>query len=482
MAFLIIIDTLGNCIFDDTDILKERYFLDSNGWTIEQVGTPITCPGYIKAWKWFPSESASFLGLVWRPTNSSTMEYEVIGCTILPTVAETNKIHSYKLPISKWIPVEAGDIIGFKFDQALNKYDFNESSPIEFAQSIAFRDFVIGSRHTLTDHKGLRTYSFMAIHEGYIDSRFISKTKCKRFATMKKVEPGGMLQGHVIKSFQRPSAILCVVSCERDPRCMSLTYEKEHQVCHLNDLKKEETNEFIIADNLYYYEFSYAHFQGCEAGTVHNENTCWDTRVCKCLECGGGGCLSKDWNLVFKGVAGTGSAIYTGFVNGTGTSETEEAASFKSPINFRLHYIFEHWSFLPIMQVKLTLFSKSADELVSLIFDGVDSTKTSWYAVDKLITSPWKDLTTETICNFFSIYGLVEINRIYRRFYINNNHGGCLSDMGWLLVIENLGLGCGWENVPDLPAFLYSSSDVKQKWSTGSIGRAYIMTVHIMYG
>ncbi|XP_033109146.1 uncharacterized protein LOC117110510 [Anneissia japonica] len=477
-GLLIVKDSLGNCIFDDSDILKDRQFLDSNGWTMAQVGTPITCPGYIKAWKWFPSESASFLGLVWRLTNSSTMEYEVTGRTVLPAVAETNKINIFNLPTSEWIPVEAGDIVGFKFDQALIRFDYNESFQIEFAQSIAFEDIVIGSRHTLTYHTGFRIYSFMAIYEEYVSSRYVVETKCKRSNTMKIVEPGGMLLRHVIKSFQRPSAISCVVSCQRNTQCMSLTYEKENQMCHFNNASKEDTSDFIIMDNVLYYEFSYEaiqNYETCESGTVYNDISCWDTRVCRCN--GNNGCPFKDWNLVFKGVAGTGSAIYTAFVDGTGTSETDEAASFDSLLNFRSNQPLVDWSSLQITQVKLTLFSESADELLSLIFDGVGSDKTSWYALDRLIISPWTDLTTSVSHNCFSIYGESQS----RTFYINAHYGGCSVDTGWLTIID-ASMGCPWERGIDLPAFLYSLSDVKENWTSGSIGRAYIMTVHIKYG
>ncbi|XP_033109087.1 uncharacterized protein LOC117110478 [Anneissia japonica] len=395
---LVLKDSLGNCIFGDTDILKDRYKIDTDGWTVVQVGTPITCPGYIKAWKWFPSKSASFLGLVWRLTNSSTKEYEVIGRTILPAVAETNKIHSYNLPRSDWIPVQVGDIIGFKFDQSLIRFDVNESSLVELAV-IATEDLVIGSRHRLTAYTGLRTYSFMGIHEEYADSRAVFETKCKRFSTMKKIEPGGILQSHVIKSFRRPSAMSCVVPCQRDPQCMSLSYEKENQTCHLNDVIKKETNGFTIADNVSYYEFTHEHYEACKAGTIYNG----DTRVCKCV--GDNGCLPEEWTLVFKGVAGTGNPIYTAFVDGEGTSDSDSAMFLDSQQNFRLNHHFDDWSSLNITQVKLTFLSEFADELISLVFDGVDSDITSWYSAINLKISPWKDITSNTTFNFFSIAG-----------------------------------------------------------------------------
>ena len=41
-----------------------------------------------------------------------------------------------------------------------------------------------------------------------------------------------------------------------------------------------------------------------------------------------------------------------------------------------------------------------------------------------------------------------------RRFFIQNNYGGCSNDAGWFLVIESN--NCAWEQRTTRPYFVYS--------------------------
>ncbi|XP_071950995.1 uncharacterized protein [Antedon mediterranea] len=462
----------------NNDVLTDRQHLDSNGWTMVFSGGPFTCPGYVKAWKWYPSVSTSFLGLVWRPTSGSN-EFEVIGRTLLPAVSSTNEIHTHELPISEWIPVEVGDMIGFKFDQSLIRYDSNHSSQVEYVNSISIEDLVVGSSHTIGG-TGFRTYSIIAIHEDYFDNRFVITTKCKRLSTMKKVEPGWKLPGHVIRSVQRPSAIACVTSCQKEELCWSITYDKENGNCHLNNVIKGQTlNYQVTADDIVYYEFNYEatvqDYEECDICSVYNGVTCESTRVCRCA---GDDSSNYVWNLIFKGVAETGVSVRSAYVDGTGASQTDTAASLLSSQNFRLNEKFEQWASLQVQQVKVTLYSASAEELISLVFNGVNSDTTSWYSVSNLIDSPWTDLTTSAAINYFGING----HSNSRTWYINSHYGGCSVDTGWLVAIDKT-LGCVWEaqRGSTYPVFLYSLTSNLENWTTGSIGKAHVLTVRILY-
>ena len=86
------------------------------------------------------------------------------------------------------------------------------------------------------------------------------------------------------------------------------------------------------------------------------------------------------------------------------------------------------------------LYSQSKEDLV-LTFNAQNTNNTNWFAEANLQTSPWQDIYSINK-NFFSLVGFCHSDRC-RNFYINNKHGGCPSDTGWL-CIGNLN-GCDWE-------------------------------------
>ena len=52
----------------------------------------------------------------------------------------------------------------------------------------------------------------------------------------------------------------------------------------------------------------------------------------------------------------------------------------------------------------LSFLNDSGEELISLVFNGEGSNITSWFAKDRLISSPYDDIFKETQ-NFFSAKG-----------------------------------------------------------------------------
>ena len=107
------------------------------------------------------------------------------------------------------------------------------------------------------------------------------------------------------------------------------------------------------------------------------------------------------------------------------------------------------------------LYSQSKEDLV-LTFNAQNTNNTNWFAEANLQTSPWQDIYSINK-NFFSLVGFCHSNRC-RNFYINNKHGGCPSDTGWL-CIGNLN-GCDWEKKHGENSFLYSKSTATN-WHTG---------------
>ncbi|XP_078662610.1 uncharacterized protein LOC144906321 [Branchiostoma floridae x Branchiostoma belcheri] len=185
-----------------------------------------------------------------------------------------------------------------------------------------------------------------------------------------------------------------------------------------------------------------------------------------------------EWQPVFRILPGVGGVkardVWTaGFATDFGSDPLLfPAAHYKSPL-------VEEWETLGVQLVKVSLYSyKQGTEVRNLIFDGRNSDKLSWFSQERLISSPWTDLKTETT-NYFSIPG--DTNPDYpRSFFINRNYGGCPEDNGWLVVVED-GV-CEWETLDQpAPRILFSRKSTHVNWTTGGddVGTADVMVVSI---
>ncbi|XP_035696729.1 uncharacterized protein LOC118430125 [Branchiostoma floridae] len=190
-----------------------------------------------------------------------------------------------------------------------------------------------------------------------------------------------------------------------------------------------------------------------------------------------------DWQPVFRILPGVGGEkardVWTaGFSKDFGSDPLLfPAAHFKSPL-------VEEWETLGVQLVKVSLYSyRQGTEVRELIFDGKGSDKMNWFSKERLISSPWTDLKTETT-NIFSIPGEVRNPKAPRSFYINRNYRGCPKDEGWLVVGEG-GTVCNWEKRdPRRPHILFSRKSTHVNWTTGGddVGKADVMVISIKTG
>ncbi|XP_078583890.1 uncharacterized protein LOC144866404 [Branchiostoma floridae x Branchiostoma japonicum] len=188
-----------------------------------------------------------------------------------------------------------------------------------------------------------------------------------------------------------------------------------------------------------------------------------------------------DWQPVFRILPGVGGEkvrdVWTaGFTRDFGSDPLLfPAAHWKSPL-------VDEWGTLGVQLVKVSLYSYSQGltEVRELIFNGKGSDKMNWFSQDRLISSPWTDLKTETT-NLFSIPGEVVNPKAPRSFFINRNYGGCPNDAGWLAVVEG-GTVCEWETRDQPgPHILFSRKSTHVNWTTGGndVGSADVMVVSI---
>ncbi|XP_071949658.1 uncharacterized protein [Antedon mediterranea] len=142
--------------------LTSRSLSDSPGWTVLNIGNPITCDGYVTAWRFYPTASAEFLALVMRPHIAGSNRYVVVGRTVIPTQQVLNTEREFTLPEPDWISVKSGDVIGFKFETSLLVRD-NEGTEFIVKDGISQNDLLVHTIHTINGGSYMRTYSFQAV-------------------------------------------------------------------------------------------------------------------------------------------------------------------------------------------------------------------------------------------------------------------------------------------------------------------------------
>ncbi|GAB1610862.1 uncharacterized protein LOC115226398, partial [Argonauta hians] len=150
---------------------------------------------------------------------------------------------------------------------------------------------------------------------------------------------------------------------------------------------------------------------------------------------------------------GERSEVFKSFVNKGDPSEWKIencTRFFRSPI-------LDMWDRIHVYQIKLVVY-KAERAVATLVFDGQNSTITSWWSADKLITSPWIDAVPRDHKYFF-----IGHESSQYAFKIRIDHSGCWRDEGWLAIVAKEA-SCGWSKSERYPHILYSPSNTKRRF------------------
>ncbi|XP_072017521.1 uncharacterized protein [Amphiura filiformis] len=187
------------------------------------------------------------------------------------------------------------------------------------------------------------------------------------------------------------------------------------------------------------------------------------------------GCEDPEWHLVFKAV----SSIATAAMDSDGLDEYDPFQVWKIPeslnedilgarqlnTTFKGHYkssFASDWEISNINKVIVVLLDHTGMELVTLIFNGTGSNSLNWFSKDRLLSSPYDDIQSESQ-NVFSVEGHADVGR---RWFISREYNNCPGDTGWMIVAYDFTPACPWERNNSLPVFLYSLTNNYTKWST----------------
>ncbi|CAL1535287.1 unnamed protein product [Lymnaea stagnalis] len=193
----------------------------------------------------------------------------------------------------------------------------------------------------------------------------------------------------------------------------------------------------------------------------------------------------KGWTLAFRGTANTNKSVYYAYTTKQASDLSVEpgckqvTSALPCTNHYRNDQVLDNWA--NINEVAFIVY-KNNIEVRRVVFDGKGTTNLNWFSRDRIKTSSWTDLKTES-ANYFSIDGyLNNFEKTYcnRRFFINHVFDSCPGDSGWFVAIDDKTLVCcPWEAYPAFPVFKYSRGDRYTNWSNGDFDVADVIAVFV---
>ncbi|XP_056022086.1 uncharacterized protein LOC125650831 [Ostrea edulis] len=185
----------------------------------------------------------------------------------------------------------------------------------------------------------------------------------------------------------------------------------------------------------------------------------------------------KGWRMVMK-VAHQQSLSPSSTVYGlwTGTYTVNEfdanALTIGAGTKTYKSSVVDNWSNYHISAVRVS-FYKNGKETAYTVFDahGVKD-KNSWFDCTRILYTAYDDLNRLKAVSYCGIPGDGSLNR---RFFIQNNYGGCNNDAGWFLVVE--GNACTWEQRTTRPYFIYSGKSGRDLQNDFVIADVFLISV-----
>ncbi|XP_069104622.1 uncharacterized protein [Argopecten irradians] len=187
-----------------------------------------------------------------------------------------------------------------------------------------------------------------------------------------------------------------------------------------------------------------------------------------------------DWELVFRAKANNSLSPYNTWM-GTSSAPTPVqdgcrlmTGTFTCNSIYRSD-VLDSWQSQSISEVKLEMY-RHGKRVVRTHFNGTGSTFTDWFGIDRLIDSGWSTLNENRTFNYFQLLGSDS-----RRFFINQNYGGCSNDAGWMVVIDvdNGYRVCDWDSMVNRPVFKYAPGENATRWIEYAHEEADVLAVFL---
>ncbi|XP_036365309.1 uncharacterized protein LOC118766143 [Octopus sinensis] len=139
--------------------------------------------------------------------------------------------------------------------------------------------------------------------------------------------------------------------------------------------------------------------------------------------------LQKKWFKIYSLTMEKDCLVSESFLENPRLINPPNSCSHLNETFFYRNTLMDQWTILPIDQVKFAAYKNGIEEL-ELVFNGRNSTKSDWFNFQRLISSPWTDLSEATIAYF----GISPTRQ--RHFYVSQVQIGCERLLSWLIVSE----------------------------------------------
>lgn len=142
--------------------------------------------------------------------------------------------------------------------------------------------------------------------------------------------------------------------------------------------------------------------------------------------------------------------------------------------DYRNSWVDDPTNWASVTSIDVGMYDANGNEVAYFDFAGPDTvqgagvTVSSFFNPNDLIATNYTDVLPFG-GNYFSENGDTQ-----RKFFVQNNYGGCGNDTGWLVLDQNGGEGCSWESTQQngsgsQRAFLYALNDTRQNWNNNGI-------------
>ncbi|CAG2203932.1 unnamed protein product [Mytilus edulis] len=179
------------------------------------------------------------------------------------------------------------------------------------------------------------------------------------------------------------------------------------------------------------------------------------------------------WFPVFVAFEGNGKSVYDAWRS---QSECNPLPTSFATVGSQRHLrnsVVDDWNNTNIRMVKVEFF-KNNQVVAWMTFNGRNTDKMNWFSKSNLAQSGFNDLGSRSTFNYFSIAGDHQ-----RKFYVNQNYGGCAKDQGWMYVLDQ-DRRCPYERIGSIPMFLYTKNFTDRNWTRNIAEPADMMVISVL--
>ncbi|CAG2239527.1 unnamed protein product [Mytilus edulis] len=161
------------------------------------------------------------------------------------------------------------------------------------------------------------------------------------------------------------------------------------------------------------------------------------------------------WFPVFVAFEGNGKSVYDAWRS---QSECNPLPTSFATVGSQRHLrnsVVDDWNNTNIRMVKVEFF-KNNQVVAWMTFNGRNTDKMN------------------CTFNYFSIAGYRQ-----RKFYVNQNFGGCAKDKGWMYVLDQ-NRRCPYARIGSIPLFLYTKNFTDRNWTRNIAEPADMMVISVL--